>query len=110
MVDARHQWEIRRPAHGLDRAFTVYVVAPDKKIRLMISYPMTTGRNFDEILRVIDSLQLTSAFKVAAPVNWRQGEDVIIVPSVDNTEAGRLFPDDRHEIKPYLRITKYPRA
>jgi len=89
---------------------TVYVIAPDKKIRLMISYPMTTGRNFDEILRVIDSMQLTLAYKVATPVNWRQGEDVIIVPSVDNTEARRLFPNGWQEIKPYLRITKYPRA
>jgi alkyl hydroperoxide reductase subunit AhpC len=87
---------------------TVYVIGPDKKIKLMISYPMTTGRNFDEILRVVDSLQLTAKHKVATPVNWKQGQDVIIVTSVTNDEAKQLFPSGWNEVKPYLRITRQP--
>ena len=87
---------------------TVYVIGPDKKIKLMIAYPMTTGRNFDEILRVIDSLQLTAKHKVATPVNWKQGQDVIIVTSVTNDEAKQLFPSGFREVKPYLRVTRQP--
>lgn len=87
---------------------TVYVIGPDKKIKLMISYPMTTGRNFDEILRVVDSMQLTAKHKVATPVNWKQGEDVIIVPAVSNDEAKTLFPGGFKEVKPYLRTTAQP--
>jgi alkyl hydroperoxide reductase subunit AhpC len=83
---------------------TVYVIGPDKKIKLMLAYPMTTGRNFDEILRVIDSLQLTAHHRVATPVNWRQGEDVIIAGSVTNDEAQRLYPNGWKEPKPYIRI------
>src|SRR3954464_4344511 len=83
---------------------TVYVIGPDKKIKLMIAYPMTTGRNFDEILRVIDSMQLTAKHKVATPVNWKQGEDVIIVPSVSNDEAKVMFPNGWKQLKPYLRF------
>ena len=83
---------------------TVYVIGPDKKIKLMIAYPMTTGRNFDEILRVIDSLQLTAQHRVATPVNWRQGEDVIIAGSVTNDEARHLYPNGWKEPKPYIRI------
>ncbi|MEN9577464.1 MAG: hypothetical protein RJA70_473 [Pseudomonadota bacterium] len=87
---------------------TVYVIGPDKKIKLMISYPMTTGRNFDEILRVIDSMQLTASHRVATPVNWKQGEDVIIVTSVSNDEAKALYPDGWKQLKPYLRIVPQP--
>jgi alkyl hydroperoxide reductase subunit AhpC len=83
---------------------TVYVIGPDKKIKLMIAYPMTTGRNFDEVLRVIDSLQLTAQHRVATPVNWRQGEDVIIAGSVTNDEARRLYPNGWKEPRPYIRI------
>jgi len=87
---------------------SVFVVGPDKKIKLMITYPMTTGRNFDEILRVIDSMQLTAKHKVATPVNWKQGEDVIITPAVSNEEAAEKFPGFK-TIKPYLRTTPQPK-
>jgi alkyl hydroperoxide reductase subunit AhpC len=87
---------------------TVYVIGPDKKIKLMISYPMTTGRNFDEILRVIDSMQLTAKHKVATPANWKQGEDVIIVPAVKDDEAKQMFPAGWTAAKPYLRLTRQP--
>ena len=88
---------------------TVFVVDPKKKVRLMITYPQTTGRNFDEILRVIDSLQLTDAHRVATPVNWKQGEDVIIVPAVSDDEARAKFPRGWRALKPYLRLTPQPR-
>lgn len=87
---------------------TVYVIGPDKKIKLTIAYPMTTGRNFDEILRVIDSLQLTARYRVSTPVNWRQGDDVIISGSVTNDEARVLYPDGWREPKPYIRIVPQP--
>lgn len=87
---------------------SVFVIGPDKTIKLMLTYPMTTGRNFDEILRVLDSMQLTAAHKVATPVNWKSGEDVIIVPSVSDEDAEKLFPDGFNKIKPYLRTTKQP--
>ena len=86
----------------------VFIIAPDKTIKLILVYPMTTGRNFDEILRVIDSMQLTAAHKVATPADWKQGEDVIIVTSVDNETARTLFPDGWDEQKPYLRVVKQP--
>ena len=86
----------------------VFVIGPDKKIKLSIAYPMTTGRNFDEVLRVIDSLQLTAKHKVATPANWKQGDDVIIVPSVSNDDAKKLFPNGWDEKKPYLRVVKQP--
>jgi alkyl hydroperoxide reductase subunit AhpC len=82
---------------------SVFVIGPDKKVKLMITYPASTGRNFDEVLRVIDSLQLTSKHQVATPANWKQGEDVIIVPSVTNEEAKEKYPDGWREVKPYLR-------
>jgi alkyl hydroperoxide reductase subunit AhpC len=85
----------------------VFVVGPDKKIKLILVYPMSTGRNFDEVLRVIDSLQLTAKHKVATPVNWKQGEDVIITSAVSNEEAEKSFPGYK-TIKPYLRTTKQP--
>jgi alkyl hydroperoxide reductase subunit AhpC len=86
----------------------VFIIAPDKTIKLILVYPMTTGRNFDEILRVIDSMQLTAAHKVATPADWKQGEDVIIVTSVDNETAKTLFPGGWDEQKPYLRVVKQP--
>jgi len=88
---------------------TVFVVDPKKKVRLMITYPQTTGRNFDEILRVIDSLQLTDAHRVATPVNWKPGDDVIIVPAVSDDEARAKFPRGWRALKPYLRLTPQPR-
>ena len=87
---------------------SVFVIGADKKVKLTITYPASTGRNFDEILRVIDSLQLTANKKVATPANWQYGDDVIIVPSVSNEDAKELFPDGWNEIKPYLRVTKQP--
>jgi alkyl hydroperoxide reductase subunit AhpC len=86
---------------------SVFIIGPDKKIKLMLTYPMTTGRNFDEILRVLDSMQLTAKYKVATPVNWKHGEDVIITPAVTNEEAATAFPGFK-TIKPYLRTTKQP--
>jgi alkyl hydroperoxide reductase subunit AhpC len=87
---------------------SVFIIGPDKKIKLMLTYPMTTGRNFDEILRVLDSMQLTAKHKVATPVNWKQGEDVIIAGSVTDEDAKTLFPGGWKSPKPYLRITKQP--
>jgi alkyl hydroperoxide reductase subunit AhpC len=87
---------------------SVFVVGPDKKIKLMLTYPMTTGRNFDEILRVLDSMQLTAKHKVATPANWKQGEDVIIAGSVSDDDAKTMFPAGWKSPKPYLRIVKQP--
>lgn len=94
-----------------DNTFTVrsvFIIGPDKKVKLTLTYPASTGRNFQEILRVIDSLQLTANYKVATPVDWKQGDDVIIVPSVSNEDATRLFDKGFTEIKPYLRTTPQP--
>jgi alkyl hydroperoxide reductase subunit AhpC len=88
----------------------VYVIGPDKKLKLMIAYPMTTGRNFDEVLRVIDSLQLTAKHKVATPVNWQHGNDVIIVGSVSDEEAKKTYPDGWKSPKPYIRIVPQPKG
>ena len=88
---------------------TVFVIGPDKKVKLQIAYPMTTGRNFDEVLRVIDSLQLTAKHKVSTPVNWKQGEDVIIAGSVSDDEAKKSYPNGWKAPKPYLRIVPQPR-
>ena len=87
---------------------SVFIIGPDKKIKLTITYPASTGRNFDEILRVIDSLQLTAKHKVATPANWRDGEDCIIVPAVADEEIPALFPKGYREVKPYLRYTPQP--
>jgi len=87
---------------------SVFFIGPDKKVKAIITYPASTGRNFDELLRVIDSLQLTSDFKVATPVNWKQGDDVIIVPAVSDEEAHERFPDGWKAEKPYLRVVKQP--
>jgi alkyl hydroperoxide reductase subunit AhpC len=87
---------------------SVYVIGPDKKVKLMITYPASTGRNFDEIMRVIDSLQLTAQYSVATPVNWKDGEDCIIVPALSDEEAKAKFPAGWKALKPYLRITPQP--
>ena len=87
----------------------VFVVGPDKKVKLVIAYPMSTGRNFDEILRVLDSIQLTAKHQVATPVNWKHGEDVIIVPAVSDEDAKEKFPEGWKAPKPYLRIVPQPR-
>ena len=87
---------------------TVFVIGPDKRIKLHLAYPMTTGRNFDEVLRVLDSMQLTARHKVATPANWKQGDDVIITGAVSNEEADRIFPGYK-TVKPYLRTTAQPR-
>jgi alkyl hydroperoxide reductase subunit AhpC len=94
-----------------DNTFTVrsvFVIDPKKKVRATLTYPASTGRNFDEILRLIDSLQLTDRHKVATPVNWRFGDDVIIAPSLSNEDAGRLYPGGWSEKRPYLRVVKQP--
>lgn len=88
---------------------SVFVVGPDKKIKLVLTYPMTTGRNFDEVLRVLDSMQLTAKHKVATPVNWKQGEDVIIAGSVSDDDAKKLFPAGWKAPRPYLRIVPQPK-
>lgn len=87
---------------------SVFIIGPDKKIKLMITYPASTGRNFDEILRVIDSLQLTAHKKLATPANWENGDDCVILPSVSDEEAKKLFPKGFKTVKPYLRLTEQP--
>ena len=87
---------------------SVFIIGPDKKIKLVLTYPMTTGRNFDEVLRVLDSMQLTAKHKVATPVNWKQGNDVIIVPSVSDEEAKQKYPQGWKTLKAYLRLVKQP--
>ncbi|MGA3064381.1 MAG: peroxiredoxin [Methylocystis sp.] len=99
---------VRTPADN-QTVRNVFVIGPDKKVKLLIVYPMTTGRNFDEVLRVIDSLQLTAKHKVATPVNWKQGEDVIIAGSVSDEEAKKVYPDGWEAPRPYLRIVPQPR-
>jgi len=88
---------------------TVFVIGPDKKIKLTLSYPMSTGRNFDEVLRVLDSIQLTAKHKVATPVNWKQGDDVIILTSLSDEEAKQKFPGGWKTLKPYLRVVGQPK-
>lgn len=88
---------------------SVFVIGPDKKIKLILTYPMSTGRNFDELLRVLDSMQLTARHQVATPVNWKQGEDVIIVPAVSDADAKTKFPGGWKAVKPYLRVVPQPR-
>jgi alkyl hydroperoxide reductase subunit AhpC len=106
-ADAGATSEGRTPANNAT-VRTVFVIGPDKKIKLMLIYPMSTGRNFDEILRVIDSMQLTAKHNVATPVNWKNGEDVIITAAVSNEEAAQKFPGYK-TIKPYLRVTAQPK-
>ena len=88
---------------------SVFVIGPDKKIKLTLTYPMSTGRNFDEILRVLDSMQLTASHKVATPVNWKQGDDVIILPAVSDDEAKEVYPDGWEAPLPYIRVVPNPR-
>ena len=106
-ADAGVTSEGRTPANNAP-VRTVFVIGPDKRIKLQIAYPMTTGRNFDEIIRVLDSMQLTAKHKVATPANWKQGEDVIITGAVSNEEADKLFPGYK-TVKPYLRTTAQPK-
>ena len=87
---------------------TVFIIGPDKKVKLMLSYPMTTGRNFDEVLRVLDSMQLTAKHTVATPVNWKPGDDVIIPPAVTDEMAKEKYPEGWKTLKPYLRVVKQP--
>ena len=100
--------EGRTPANN-QTVRTVFVIGPDKKIKLLLIYPMTTGRNFDEVVRVIDSLQLTAKYKVSTPVNWKQGEDVIIAGSVTDDEAKTIYPQGWKSPKPYIRIVPQPK-
>ena len=88
---------------------TVFIIGPDKKVKGMVAYPMSTGRNFDEILRMLDSMKLTAKHKVATPANWKQGQDVIISGSVNDEDAKKLFPQGWKSPKPYLRITQQPK-
>ena len=99
----------KRTAADNQTVRTVFVVGPDKKIKLILVYQMTTGRNFDEVLRVLDSIQLTAKYKVATPANWKQGQDVIIAGSVSDEDAKKLFPKGWKAPKPYLRITEQPK-
>src|SRR5882757_9334938 len=87
---------------------SVFIIGPDKKIKLMLTYPMTTGRNFDEIVRVLDSMQLTVKHKVATPANWKNGDEVIIITSVTDDDAKKMFPDGWKAVRPYLRVVKQP--
>ena len=107
--DLEGSCEGRTPADN-QTVRTVYVIGPDKKVKLMIAYPMTTGRNFDEVLRVIDSLQLTSKHKVATPVNWKHGDDVIIAGSVSDEEAKKTYPGGWKSPRPYIRIVPQPKG
>jgi alkyl hydroperoxide reductase subunit AhpC len=100
---------VRTPADN-QTVRNVFVIGPDKKVKLIFVYPMTTGRNFDEVIRVIDSMQMTAKHKVSTPVNWKQGEDVIISGSVSNDDAKKTYPDGWKEPKPYIRIVPQPRA
>ena len=106
-ADTEGDAEGRTPADN-QTVRNVFVIGPDKKVKLIFVYPMTTGRNFDEVLRVIDSLQLTASNKVATPVNWKPGEDVIIAGSVNNEQAKEIYPDGWEEPKPYIRIVPDP--
>ena len=107
-ADLEGSCEGRTPADN-QTVRNVFVIGPDKKVKLQIAYPMTTGRNFDEVLRVIDSMQLTAKHRVATPVNWKQGEDVIIAGSVTDDEAKKIYPDGWKAPKPYIRIVPQPR-
>jgi len=98
-----------RTAKDNETVRNVFVIGPDKKVKLILVYPMTTGRNFDEVLRVIDSLQLTAKHKVSTPVNWQQGEDVIIAGSVSDDQAREIYPDGWQAPRPYIRIVPQPR-
>ena len=106
-AEAGESCEGRTPADNAT-VRTVFVIGPDKKIKLMLSYPMGTGRNFDEVLRVLDSIQLGTRHKVATPVNWKPGDDVIILTAVSDEEAKKLYPNGWRTLKPYLRVVPQP--
>ena len=108
MIHPNASGETKRTAADNATIRSVFLIGPDKKIKLTITYPMSTGRNFDEVLRVLDSCQLTATHQVATPVNWKQGEDVIIVPAVSDEDAKKKFPDGWDAPKPYLRIVAQP--
>ena len=108
MIHPNASGDTKRTAADNATIRSVFLIGPDKKIKLTITYPMSTGRNFDEVLRVLDSCQLTAAHQVATPVNWKQGEDVIIVPAVSDEDAKKKFPDGWDAPKPYLRIVAQP--
>lgn len=107
-AEAGDQAEGRTPADNAT-VRSVFIIGPDKKIKLVLTYPMSTGRNFDEVLRVLDSMQLTAKHKVATPVNWKEGEDVIILPSVSDEQAKEQFPQGWKALKPYLRVVQQPK-
>jgi alkyl hydroperoxide reductase subunit AhpC len=107
-AEAGDSCEGRTPADNAT-VRTVFMIGPDKKIKLMLSYPMSTGRNFDELLRVLDSMQLTIKHKVATPVNWKPGDDVIILPSVSDDEAKKKYPGGWKAPRPYLRVVPQPK-
>jgi alkyl hydroperoxide reductase subunit AhpC len=111
MIHPGASGDASKPRTAADNATvrSVFLIGPDKKIKAMLTYPMSTGRNFDEVLRLLDSCQLTAKFKVATPVNWKQGQDVIIVPSVGEEEARQRFPNGWKAPKPYLRIVPQPK-
>jgi alkyl hydroperoxide reductase subunit AhpC len=111
LYDMIHPYAAGGPRTAADNATirSVFVIGPDKKVKLTLTYPMSTGRNFDEVLRVLDSIQLTARHKVATPVNWKQGEDVIIVPAVSDDEAKQKFPGGWKAPRPYLRIVPQPK-
>ena len=107
-ADAGDSSEGRTPADNAT-VRSVFIIGPDKKVKAMLTYPMSTGRNFDEVLRLLDSCQLTARHQVATPVNWRQGEDVIIVPAVSDEQAKEKYPDGWRSPKPYIRIVPQPK-
>jgi thioredoxin-dependent peroxiredoxin len=109
MIHPNASGEAKRTAADNATIRSVFMIGPDKKIKATFTYPMSSGRNFDEILRLLDSMQLTARHKVATPVNWKQGQDVIIVPSVSDDEAKQRFPDGWKAPKPYLRIVPQPK-
>lgn len=109
MIHPNASGDPKRTAVDNQTVRSVFIVGPDKKIKAMLTYPMSTGRNFDEVLRLLDSVQLTAKHKVATPVNWKQGQDVIIVPAVSDDEAKKKFPQGWKAPKPYLRIVPQPK-
>ena len=109
MIHPNASGNTQRTAQDNATIRSVFVIGPDKKIKLILTYPMSTGRNFDEVLRVLDSMQLTAKHKVATPVNWKQGQDVIIVPAVSDEEAKQKFPGGWKTLKSYLRLVPQPK-
>ena len=109
MIHPNASAQTNRTAQDNATIRSVFIIGPDKKIKLSLTYPMSTGRNFDEVLRVLDSMQLTAKHKVATPVNWKEGEDVIILASIPDADAKSLFPHGWRAVKPYLRMVRQPK-